>query len=500
MKNAVLGLTVGALFSTLCASGSSLACDGYEPPMNPYLADSPWPMSHRNPYCQASSPLPGPEAGGTRLATEFKCAGMAPITLCYSNPYHDGRRVIWGSSITAIFKADPTDACLNVLRCVPKSLSRDPISGAYTLIDRDNNFYVPKNTTIEMYTDAIPGDPSSSILLKGSYSIPQGCLRNPDEHIVGLNLTYDGYLVWVTSHGAVGVVSRDFSKGFYHLLAEDESVSNSIAVDEDHGIYIVTSRFMHRLQWTGAGISNCPADGAWRASYETGPDVPLPGRLGTGSGTTPTLMGSGCMDKFVVIADGRELMHLVLFWRDEIPQDWQAIGSGIDRRIAAQIPITFGNASKRKSTTEQSVLVRGYGAAVVSNDYGRLPQTDSLPGFLGKMNITLTNLWPYAPYGVEKFVWDPCTREMYSAWANPSISCPNGIPTMSSASGLMYCWGQRNSIWTLEALDWKTGESVFHKYLGLMQWFNSAYAATEIGADQCIVSGTLFGIARVRIR
>lgn len=33
-----------------------------EPPANLFLADSPWAMTHRNPYCQGSSPFPGPTA------------------------------------------------------------------------------------------------------------------------------------------------------------------------------------------------------------------------------------------------------------------------------------------------------------------------------------------------------------------------------------------------------------------------------------------------------
>lgn len=30
------------------------------PPKNPFLADSPWPMSHQGPYAQGSSSYPGP--------------------------------------------------------------------------------------------------------------------------------------------------------------------------------------------------------------------------------------------------------------------------------------------------------------------------------------------------------------------------------------------------------------------------------------------------------
>ena len=67
-------------------------------------------------------------------------------------------------------------------------------------------------------------------------------------------------------------------------------------------------------------------------------DVPSPIRLGPGSGSTPSLMGTKADDdRFVVITDGQALMHLVLFWRDEVPDDWEPIAPGKDPRIACEI-------------------------------------------------------------------------------------------------------------------------------------------------------------------
>ncbi len=470
--------------------------DGFEPPVNSYLADSPWPMTHRNPYCQASSNYPGPTPGQD-LDVDFNRAGIGSITLAYSGKYPDGREVIWGSTMNNVFKVDPSGLCLSAIDKLTKDTSSDPISGAYTLVDNQNRFFVPGNVSINRYEDKVAGDADSDIVLAGTFTIPGQYIRAEGEHIVGVNLTYDGYLAIVTSNGAVGMVSRDFSQSYFLLLDEDEEVSNSIALDENHGIYIVTNKYMHRVQWTGSALSLDPADGAWTSTYNTGPETPVPGRLGTGSGTTPSLMGTGDMDKFVVIGDGQELMHIVIFWRHEIPADWEPIAPGVDRRIAAQIPITYGDAGLTRGTTEQSITVRGYSAAVVSNDYGDLPDTSNLMEPLDKINVLLTNLPEYAPYGVEKFTWDPSVRNMYSAWANEEISCPNGIPCMSAASGIMYCWGQRSTVWTLEAMDWATGESVFHKTLGLLPKYNSTYAGTEIGPYQNIVSGTIAGVVRV---
>ena len=68
-------------------------------------------------------------------------------------------------------------------------------------------------------------------------------------------------------------------------------------------------------------------------------------------------MGTGNEDRFVVITDARPLMHLLLIWRDEIPEGWEPLRQGIDRRIAAEIPITFGVENETSSISEQSVLV-----------------------------------------------------------------------------------------------------------------------------------------------
>jgi len=45
-----------------------------------------------------------------------------------------------------------------------------------------------------------------------------------------------------------------------------------------------------------------------------------------------------------------------------------------------------------------------------------------------------------APHGAEQFEWDPSCRELQSVWANQAISPPNGIPSMSAATGLIMTW------------------------------------------------------------
>ncbi len=465
--------------------------DGNEPPPNPFAADSPWPMTHRNPYCQASSPLPGPTDLSSIDAPDFINSSAGLITVAFSGPYPGGARVIWGSTVLHVFKASPCPGGAYYDRIFKDHFDLlhpdKAISGAYTLVDVDGTFFVPSLNRIYAYRDRVPGDPVSGVAPREFFEIPQEWLQGEEDIIVGLTLTYDGMLALATKWGTVGVVSRSFDRAHYLWLGKEE-ISNSVAADEDGGIYVVTAKKMYRVQWTGTELTTDPAKGGWSAGYETGDDVSEL-RLGAGSGATPTLMGVGDQDKFVVITDGQKLMHLVLFWRDRIPEDWEQIPGTRDRRIAAQMPVTFGDPDAHESLSEQSVCVRGYGALVVNNKL-KVPMEGRLRAILKSGDPAI------APYGAEKFVWDPQKRRLETAWVNREISLPNGIPCMSAATNLIYDIGQRDGAWTMEALDWDTGVSVWHAVMGHENHFNSAYAATEIGPGSGLYSGTFMGMVR----
>ena len=490
-------LILFALFFIGCVPVADAVADGNEPPANPYLADSPWSMTHRNPYCQASSPFPGPDKGIS--GKDYIIGTPGCITMPISGKYPDGSRVVWGNNLTNVFKLSTKNKKLKEIDEVKKdkkdsgagSLVESGISGAYTLVDKDGVFFVPDMTRIFAYCDSVAGDPASKIKIRDVYSIPAEYLHEGKDKIVGLVMTYDGMLVFATNTGLIGVLSRSFDRAYYlYLGEEDEELSNSIACDEQGGIYVVTSRKMYRVQWTGTEITTDETKGGWTADYETGSDQSGI-RLGIGSGTTPTLMGVGSQDRFVAITDGSELMNMVLFWRDNIPEDWQQIPGTKDRRIAAQVPVRFGNPDAKHSQTDQSLCVRGYGAIVVNNELG---------ADLGNrtLNIIISGIPGIAPKGVEKFEWNPATRTLSSVWANKQISIPNGVPCMSAATNLFYGIGKRGIFWTLEALDWDTGESAFYSNIGIGLQYNSAYAAAQVGLDGCIYSGTAIGLVNLR--
>jgi len=468
------------------ASLAGLANDGLEPPINPYLAHSPWPMTHRNPYCQASSPFPAPLAEDINRGL-FKWRTVpeqaVAITLNFGERNTQGGFSLWGSSLNTLYKLNANDGKWRSAQSVRKGgKSTQAISGAYTVLDKEGKLYVPRGSSVFVYQEESLGDPKSPIRRIKEHRIPSSALLHSEEVIVGMNLTYDGFLAMVTNRSLVVVMDRQSGEMKHFRLSPEAEVSNSLAIDEEGGIYVVTDQKLYRVQWKQKTLSV-----AWEADYPSFDGV-LPGRLGRGSGTTPTLMGTGPNDKLVVIADGLTKMHLMAFWRSEIPGDWQGI-PGYSKRVAGIAPILFGDPQRPRSITDQSLLVRGYEAVAVNNDYGERP-SDTWTNF---WTILYSNLKGYAPYGIEKFKWNPEKRSLVSVWANPELSVPNGIPAMSASSGLIYYLGQHDEVWTLEGVDWTTGHLAFRIPLQNAIKYNSYYAAMEIGYDSMLVSGTVGG-------
>ncbi len=466
-----------------------------------------------------------------------------PVIASFSRPYEDGGRAVWSTILgadSAIVKIDhETFEIIDTY--VPGDREEDPpefelgLSGAYAAIDAQNRFIAGRTNFVSFFGDSVEGDRSSNIELKKRIFLPPEAFCNDDDVIAGMSLTYDGHLAFATELGNLFVIPADVDPddlGEVPVVSTNENcatadaadleiVSNSIAVDEAGGIYLLTSDAMYRFNWDGSTLSM-----VWRAAYDSAEDVPSPIRLGPGSGSTPSLMGTKADDDhFVVITDGRALMNLVLFWRDEVPDDWEAIAPGKDRRIACEIPVDFGTGAT-EAISEQSVAVRGY-AAIVVNDLLTNPTIN--PPSMSPLAAAAQNLVSAleggipekAPFGLERIDWDAETRTCSTVWANPEISVPNGIPSISEASGLVYGAGQRDGQWGLEGLDFATGESRVWVEAGpgtcpmdsggLLPLLpgvgdvleqvpdsceNSVYAATTVGPDGMVYQGTLNGMTR----
>jgi hypothetical protein len=391
-----------ALVALIVAGGAVSATE--RPPRNPFLADSSYPLGHGDSAQQDALPVPGPDDPGPALdesEIQYAPVGPAQFGAYTSSPYPDGRRVIWSNGLDRIVKVDFETFEVLATRWIPgarrwteaeadasiarfdesnqgigaiwrafrdASKLRD-LSSVYTVLDADNTYYIAdKSGSITAYGDADPTDPASPIVEKGTFQLPVPVTGLT----VGMNMTFDGWLIVPTEHGYIVAVSRDFTEHRVVRLrhaegAEEKAtrptgygwVRNGVAIDDEGGLYVASQEHMHKVIWNGGQLSTDPALGAWTARYLNG--------WGHGTGATPSLMGFGDEDRFVVIADGEPLMNVVLFWRDEIPEDWEQLPDAPDPRIAGMLPANMGDPALREIQSEQSVVVAGYGALVVNN-------------------------------------------------------------------------------------------------------------------------------------
>ena len=102
----------------------------------------------------------------------------------------------------------------------------------------------------------------------------------------------------------------------------------------------------------------------------------------------------------------------------------------------------------------------------------------------------------YQPYGLQKFQWNAAKQALEYAWVNTAISSPSSVPTVGMLSNRVYFIGARDNKFTLEAINWSTGEADFHYVIG-GQRYNVMYSGTSIDEDGRIHYGTPWG--RVRL-
>jgi len=530
------------------------------PPKNPFLADSIYAVPHGDSAQQDSTKLGGP-TGPTKTLSDsernYQQIGPGHFGSYISSQYEDCRRVSWSNGADRIVKLDhatfevlaefpikpveqwPTDeqidadlAKLDELTCDEGVDSPDcaelqqhalslatkyllGIDGVYAMLDKDNTLYVGGSQQVVAYGDAEPGNPDSAIEIKRVWDLPDdGSLPG---NLVGFNMTFDGWIIAATDMGALIAMSRDFQEIRTVMLNFSEEapaynawvdslklrgqywVRNPMAIDEDGGIFVASADQMHRVMWMqqDEDFSLSAEDGAWTVQYSNIRDEDA-GEGGLGTGATPSLIGFGAdEDKFVVITDGDPLMNMTYFWREEIPANWQQLPGTLSPRVAGKLPADFGNDETEFAQSEQSVVVSGYGAVVVNNEPRNVPE--SAPAQATRLYSSYLGNDPlFQPRGIQKFEWDPVSKELKEAWANPELSSPNSVPYISRDSNMVYTVGARDGLWTLEGVDFSTGESSFHYVVGGAR-YNSLFAGTLMDQEGRIFYGTPFGELRLDV-
>ena len=515
---------------------------------NPFLAHSEYAIAHG--FCDQrdstdlSGPLPDIEDKNKILDEndcQYKWLGPGHFGGLISGLYPDGKRTIWSNGREQIVKLDYET--LEVLNTFDLSYERPDelfstqsewesgvadldnfsdeeqlihsaiglaarfmtgLDGVYSLLDIDHVMYLGRKEGVVAYSESDPSDRHSDLIEKARWNKP----KEIEGSFVGINMTPDGRLVLSTDHGWLISLSRDFTdyvavqipgaegKAAEHCKLMETKRGNtgygwvrtSMCCDEEGGIYLNSLDHLHRVVWNGKNFSFLDEDGAWSSEYRNG--------SGNGSGTTPSLMGDDpSEDRFVVIGDGDDVVNITLFWRDLIPEDWECLPNAPSRRIAGLGPANMGDTNRDSIQTEQSITVAGYGAMAVNNEPKFHPSW--LPERASRLLSFFLGHYPsFTPYGLHKYEWNPENTEFTEAWVNKEVSSPNSVPQVSIGSNVVYTCGTRRGKWTIEVLDWTTGESLGYWITGDSR-FNTLGSGVQLDNDGRLVFGSIFGKSRI---
>jgi hypothetical protein len=381
-------------------------------------------------------------------------------------------------------------------------------AGVYALVSAEDYVYANAGNIVSAIGLIDKKDPSKGLEIKHSFDvsslIPEAEVAPGIKRInmVGMNMTYDGHIVIGAVNG-ISVIDRQLKgPGKFYAFNDNELCTNSMAVDENNGIYVATGSktpkgdgMMRKLVWTGKEISDNETDGAWISPYNGG-DWPPAIKAGTGAGSTPTLMGFGNdEDKLVLITDGQNRMNLVAFWRNEIPESHQQKTGTKSKRIAGFIPIKAGLPEEKPwIQSEQTIVVNGWGAFLVNNliDEGHPDRI-----------IDVMTVGPVhaGPKGMERVEWDTEKNEFFSVWTRNDVVSTSMVPLVTSGSNMVLVNGYTaEKGWEITGLDWSTGKNRTRIEFGQTNRGNGAYAILQLLEDGDLLFNSVIGPYRIPLK
>lgn len=533
-------------FFSLClvllasAEEMAVAVSVQVPANNHWLNKSPYPISHHNPAQTDLSIISSPTIGKKLVIDDVK---SVPVFWC-SAPIiktHQGKTTIIAGTPHGLFKINGTGEAFDLVsymsypqagaqgKAFVASKIEDYIasidyrrrnkqdwrllmqswyttwdaglnhyngaSGVYGLIDKDGYYYAGYNRThiLKAFDDNEITAPLRVVKSVNIVESLPSAVAESIERLMGITLTYDGHLV-VAASGALFVLDRELNVKDY-LLFPEEHVENSIAADEK-GIYIVTSKNMRKVVWSGEKLSMDEQDGAWISPYNTmlEGEAHKMGAASHGSGTTPTLMGFGeDEDKLVIIADANVVgTQLVAFWRENIPQGFKQKPGTLSRRIADQILISIST-----TTIEASPVVYENGVLILNSTY---PEASPLPSDLLGNGFT-SGITREPPKGALKYDWNVLENRFEESWLLPDVDNTDWmVPAISAQSGLVFLANKQNATYEYIAVDWKTGEQKSRwEFPDDSSRWNTWGGITTLLEDGDLLTGGFFAVKRFNI-
>ncbi len=393
--------------------------------------------------------------------------------------------------------ADLDQAVRQVLGTMPQMAIAN---GNYVLCDHENYVYTNAGKILVRYCLKDKNDPTKGIRLVSQIDMTPYIGNSLT--LVGVSMTYDGYLLVASQYGLASVDRNLSGVVDTYQFPEGQILSNSISNDENGGLYIASNSttpegkgVMQKVICKNGIFSNKAEDGAWQANYDGGPAAPAI-KLGYGAGSTPTLMGFGDEeDKLVVITDGAKRMKLVAFWRDAIPADAVVVDAA-NPRLAGHFEVSCGLPAGREwIQSEQSVVAGGYDAFVVNNIHTEdVPHQDKVVGVLAIGPLI------EAPMGAECVRWNVKENKWESKWVRNDVSSISMIPAVSTASEMVFVNGYYADGWDVQGLDWKTGATRHRIVFGKNNRGNGAYAILQYFPNGDLLFNSVSGPFRVKLQ
>jgi outer membrane protein assembly factor BamB len=472
------------------------------PPRNPALAASTWPIYHADTYATAAvrgvrAIMPSAsESVGNLTHRRVGRGTVSPWTVLRA-PEANGDQVVLTSPLSGVAKYMIGGGALRPVGHL--RLDRNWSDFDWTIAVLADGSAV--TTEKKMNRFAIVGDatrdPASPLVVLRRIAINADLHGRITSHF---SIAYDGTLIALTQTRKLLAVDlrKGEVKASYELPGADSAAHNSFPIDETGRIYVSAQDALIAIDWTGSAFRE-----AWRAPYDMrGPGCDAStrnrrpfrefmavarGETCTGSGTTPTLVGSR-KDGIVVIVDGHAPRNnLVAFWRGEIPEDWKPLpapdGSGrlLDRRVAGVLPLPLSTPEGRGFTAENSPAAYG-NQIVVAQWAGFSPGADPASG-------------------VQRVDWDRAQRRFKLIWANPAVHM-NGVPTigLGSRGPVVFGMGRAGARYIYSTLDLDTGQPLAQLDLGTSDDVLDQGNNHAIAADGSIIYGGKRNLMRLRGR
>ncbi len=434
------------------------------PPQHPYLADDPGNNIHNDAYMTDAYPGPGPLGIRPTVTSTLQVAECASVTFDRRGRIET---VCVGVTTPTLKLFDPTTLEeIAQYRLPNRRLGLDVFSdfsgGGYFYLDHHDRAVIPTGTNhIQVVDQNAAGN---RFVLARDFDLTGAMAK--DDKIISVLPAWSGELVFVTERGVVGAVDR--RTGRVRVVRLGEVVTNSFAVDETGGIYVVSTAALYRID---LGRSGAPRV-TWREKYANTGEL-KPGQVSPGSGTTPTLVN----DEWVAITDNADPMQIVVYQRGRHVQG--------DREVCS-VPVF----TKGASATDNSLIAAGR-ALVVTNNYGYAGPVQTIAG-----QVT-------SP-GIERVDIDRDGKGCHVVWRNRTDRSPSAVAKLSLANGLIYAVTRERRLlvdsWYLTALDFRTGRAVFKQRYGTGFGNNVNYAPVSLGPDGAAYVGVLGGLVRIADR